>query len=200
LLGLATQNEDDCAARAVCVRPSAIEVLRAATRIQHARLDERLDAVTQLCDPHRRLALCRRYAALHIPADAVFAAWLGDIPELDLGGRSRTPLLAKFAADGAFPAFPEPASQAEALGMLYVLEGSTLGGRFILRAIAARGIAESALSFLDPYGERTGAQWRSFLAVLAREIGDDELLVAAACRGAVRAFDHAERILCGDAP
>jgi heme oxygenase len=200
VLGLITQKEDDGAAPAACERPSAIEGLRAATRARHARLDDRLDAVAQFCDPHRRVELCRRYAALHVPADAVFGAWLADVPDLDVGSRSRAPLLARFAADEALPEFPQPASRAEALGMLYVLEGSTLGGRFILRALTERGIADSDLAFLDPYGDRTGARWRSFLAVLGREVGDDEPLVAKACHGAVRAFDHAERILCGDAP
>lgn len=172
--------------------------MRAATREQHARLDAGLDAVAQLADPKRRPGLCVRYAALHIPADTILGPWLSDVPGLDLASRSRAPLLAKFAGGRALPAFPVPASRAEALGMLYVLEGSTLGGRFIAGALAARGVTDPDLAFLDPYGSATGARWRAFLTVLAREVGADERLVADACRGAVRAFDHAERVLCGD--
>jgi heme oxygenase len=96
------------------------------------------------------------------------------------------------------PAFPAPRSAAEALGMLYVLEGSTLGGRMILRALAERGVHDPALQFLDPYGTDTGARWRAFLDVLARETGDDEERIAAACRGGVTAFRHAADVLCGE--
>lgn len=81
--------------------------------------------------------------------------------------------------------------------MFYVLEGSTLGGHVILRGLAARGVTDAGLAFLDPYGAETGARWRGFLAVLAREVRDDGAK-AAACIGAVRVFRHAERILCGD--
>ena len=82
--------------------------------------------------------------------------------------------------------------------MLYVLEGSTLGGRFITGALAARGVTDPDLAFLDPYRDQTGVRWRGFLAVLVREVRDNGL-IAEACRGAMRAFDHAETILCGDA-
>jgi heme oxygenase len=172
--------------------------LRLATQHQHARLDERLDAVARFSDPGQRRGLSQRYAAFHIPADVVLAPWLTDVPDLDLAARSRTPLLAAFASERRLPEFPAPASQAEALGMLYVLEGSTLGGRVITGALAARGVVDPDLAFLDPYREQTGVRWRGFLAVLDREVRDDGPIVEA-CRGAVRAFDHAEHVLCGEA-
>jgi heme oxygenase len=176
----------------------AIARLRAATRAQHARLDAGLDAVARFSDPERRHGLCARYAAFHIPADGALAPWLSEMPGLELANRSRAPLLARFAEAQPLPAFPTPVSEAEALGMLYVLEGSTLGGRFIAGALAARGIVDPDLAFLDPYGKDNGARWRAFLAVLVREIGSNERLIEDAGRGAVRTFDHAERILCGE--
>jgi heme oxygenase len=54
------------------------------------------------------------------------------------------------------------------LGILYVSEGSTLGGRVIMKnviAAAKPGIAE-ACNFLDCYGDTTGSRWKTFLAVL----------------------------------
>ena len=176
----------------------ALACVRAATQAQHVRLDKRLDAVAQFSDPEQRRGLCHRYAAFHIPADIMLAPWLSDLPDLDFAKRSRSALLAVFVGDRPLPDFPAPAGQAEALGMLYVLEGSTLGGQFITRALATRGVIDPGLAFLDPYGDETGVRWRSFLAVLVREVTDDGL-IAEACRGAVRAFDHAESILCGDA-
>lgn len=172
--------------------------MREATCDLHQQLDKRMDVIAQLSDASRRAILIGRYAALYIPSDDALIPWLGEIADLDLGCRSRTPLLARFTVDQALPAFPLPLHVAEALGMLYVLEGSTLGGRLILRALAERGIADPDLAFLDPYGTETNTRWRAFLAVLARETGDDAARIDHACRGAVRAFHHAERVLCGD--
>ncbi|RYY93360.1 MAG: hypothetical protein EOO11_19855, partial [Chitinophagaceae bacterium] len=51
---------------------------------------------------------------------------------------------------------------------LYVLEGSTLGGRFIVKMIAAAlpGLPEGALRFFRGYGAETGPMWLTFQAAL----------------------------------
>lgn len=53
---------------------------------------------------------------------------------------------------------------AEALGVLYVLEGATLGGRIILRELGPRlGIsATQGARYYAGYGERTGPMWKRF--------------------------------------
>lgn len=172
--------------------------LRASTQEDHERLEARVEAVARLADLKERPRLIQLYAALHIPAETALAPYLSELPGLDFEARRRAPLLRAYAGAVA-PAFPAPGSAAEALGMFYVLEGSTLGGRMILRELAGHGVDDEALAFLDPYGTETGARWRGFLAVLARETGDNEGLLLQACRGAIRAFRHAERVLCEDA-
>ena len=154
--------------------------------------------VASLGDPIMRRGMIGRYAAFHIPADATLAPYLDDVDGLEMQARRRTPLLADFAGVGPLPRFPRPASRAEALGMLYVLEGSTLGGRLILRMLADEGIRDPDFAFLDPYGAETGSRWRSFLSVLARETGEDERRIAEAGQGALCGFEHAERVLCGE--
>lgn len=56
----------------------------------------------------------------------------------------------------------------EALGMLYVAEGSTLGGRVILKV--AQNIKEvsacPANAFYSVYGNDVGLMWKRFLAIL----------------------------------
>jgi heme oxygenase len=170
--------------------------LRAATGAAHRTLEQSLDAVRRLADPVEREALLPRYAAFHIPADAALRPYLDDVAGLDLAERSRAPLLARFAKP-SLPDFPKPDSAAEALGMLYVLEGSTLGGRIILRMLADRGVRDERLGFLDPYGRDTGARWRSFCAVLDQQTRGSEAMIEQACRGGVAAFDHARTVLCG---
>jgi len=54
------------------------------------------------------------------------------------------------------------------LGILYVSEGSTLGGKVILKNVlqASESGFEEATRFLDAYGDQTGSRWKSFLSAL----------------------------------
>lgn len=175
----------------------AVARLRAATGAIHARLEQRIDAIERFRQPLARRDLIARFAALHAPAAAVLAPHLFDIADLDFPSCSRASLLEPIVAGPQPNAFPAPANKAEALGMLYVLEGSTLGGRFILQRLSELGADVSDLAFLDPYGGRTGERWRGFLGILERETAGDERRIADACTGASAAFEHAERVLCG---
>ncbi|MBW1653854.1 biliverdin-producing heme oxygenase [Flavobacterium quisquiliarum] len=77
-----------------------------------------------------------------------------------------------------------------ALGVLYVVEGSTLGGRFILKNVSKRPelSGEKGVSYFSGYGERTGSFWKAFLNFLSEyeqkhECGEEII------EGAVFAFD-----------
>lgn len=59
-------------------------------------------------------------------------------------------------------------SEAAALGSLYVLEGSMLGGKLIARHVAAQ-LGHMPL-YHDAYGSRTGAMWREFQARLQTRV------------------------------
>ncbi|MCW8983843.1 MAG: biliverdin-producing heme oxygenase [Thermoanaerobaculales bacterium] len=49
------------------------------------------------------------------------------------------------------------------LGALYVLEGSTNGGRFLARALRQSwGLEGDGLSYFDPYGEEQPQKWAAF--------------------------------------
>lgn len=174
--------------------------LRQATSMLHRRLEQRFDAVAELADPSRRPAIIGRYAALHSSAHATLAPVLDSVEGLDFLHRSRRwQSLQPLTHDaGPSPVFPEPADRCEALGFLYVVEGSTLGGRIILRELQTRGVTDPELAFLDPYGSSSGLMWRSLLAVLEREGSRGPTYLESMCHGAIRGFIHAERILCGD--
>ncbi|WP_308993868.1 biliverdin-producing heme oxygenase [Mariniflexile litorale] len=62
-----------------------------------------------------------------------------------------------------------------ALGMLYVVEGSTLGGRFILKNIeTVPGLDQGkGVSYFTGYGSSTGSMWKSFLNTLAQYEADN---------------------------
>ncbi|WEK06090.1 MAG: biliverdin-producing heme oxygenase [Candidatus Devosia phytovorans] len=105
----------------------------------------------------------------------------------DLRDRSKLPLLEEDLRKlgmspsdiAALPA-PQnawrPQTQAEAMGALYVMEGSTLGGKLIMKAL--RRLPDWPLetpTYFDPYGAETGARWSAFrqhLDGLPAEDGD----------------------------
>ncbi|MCD8742283.1 biliverdin-producing heme oxygenase [Mucilaginibacter roseus] len=59
---------------------------------------------------------------------------------------------------------PEITSHLQALGALYVIEGSTLGGKIISKMIAQKldPLHGEALSFFNSYGDDTMKMWNSF--------------------------------------
>jgi heme oxygenase len=69
------------------------------------------------------------------------------------------------APESIIPVLP---TFAHALGAFYVLEGSVLGGRMILRDLEARVGQQfaGATHFLGGRGEETGPMWKSFRAAL----------------------------------
>ena len=165
--------------------------LRAATAITHERMHAHAGfgaaaAGTIEAADYRRL-LVRLYG-FHRPFEdaARLAADVFRI-NLDMSGRARSPLLlADLQAIGFDPnaAATLPlwrpsvrlVSKGSLLGALYVLEGSTLGGVQIARALKSRvgnGL-EKALLFFVGRGERQGAMWRELLEELKSLRGDDE--------------------------
>lgn len=61
----------------------------------------------------------------------------------------------------------DSAAPVEVIGVLYVLEGSMNGNRFIARAMAgARLLSDGPPSYLDPYGEAQPQRWGEFREAL----------------------------------
>lgn len=180
---------------------SAHARLKAATAEAHERVERQARIVERLGDRDQQGALMSAFYALHAEVEAAAAPWLENDPSLDFTGRLRTPLLRESLdqlglAPPPVTAAVTAASRAEALGLLYVVEGATLGGKVIRKSLAALGEVPAGLEFLDPYGEATGARWRAFLQVLD-EVAEPE--VEGAVDGAVRGFELAEHRLCGAA-
>ncbi len=64
----------------------------------------------------------------------------------------------------SFNSFNGNPSLAYALGYAYVIEGSTLGGRVILKQVApALKLEENGTRFFAGYGAETGSFWKNFL-------------------------------------
>jgi heme oxygenase len=89
---------------------------------------------------------------------------------------------------------PLPENLASGLGALYVLEGATLGGQVILRALQPQlGISSHAGGrFFASYGKAVGAMWRGYLAALER-IGEAPAVADAIEGAALQTFCACER-------
>jgi heme oxygenase len=114
-------------------------------------------------------------AGLHAALDRSLAAWEHRLPELQIRDRRKLDLiLSDLAALGGAGAnlhlekvesYPID-NMSEVFGVLYVAEGSTLGGQVIAKhARQALGIALPT-RFFQAYGDDHGRYWSSFLALL----------------------------------
>lgn len=122
----------------------------------------------------------------------------------DLNARTKTPSILKDLVQlGKMPA-PGDAllldgdyrhSQAFNMGMLYVTEGSVLGGQYILKNVKKNLGEDAPGAFLNVYGEKTGSAWKAFLDVLngyaATASGQEKEEII---EGALYAFKRVEHI------
>ena len=78
-----------------------------------------------------------------------------------------------------------------ALGILYVIEGSTLGGRFILKNVSSNPqlSGNEGVSYFSGYRDKTGSYWKSFLNMLS-EYENNNNCAEEIIQGAVYAFDN----------
>lgn len=175
--------------------PSLQHRIRQRTAAAHAALENtplmRAFDADSLSMPAYRSYLSLQWR-LHAPLETLLARWLpAQWGELRL--RKAEWLLQDLLAMDARPdlALPAPCtldSWAHALGMLYVLEGSTLGLQVVRKQLQHRHRAlEVASRFMLGYGAETGRHWRDFLVLLeALPEAEWPLAEATACT----TFDH----------
>jgi heme oxygenase (biliverdin-IX-beta and delta-forming) len=154
--------------------PDLLARLRGETSQAHRDLEAALDLRGHDLDRRRVLCVLQRFYGFH-------AVWEGAMRRSSIGAffepRARlSHICADLAAFGlnsaqlaALPlcaaAAPLAARREAAVGSLYVMEGSTLGGQVIGRALAGASWAPpGGLAYFQPYGARTGEMWRSFRA------------------------------------
>lgn len=160
------------------------------------RLESEFDAVTRLTPLVDRPNMRARYATFYRGAAASVAPWFAADDMLMSASLVRLGLLPPVEASNVVLID----SQAEALGLVYVVEGSALGGRMILRALEDRGVPVNGLQFLHPHGDGAGMHWRAVLERLESELGGADDLVERAVAGARRGFAFARQCFCEPLP
>lgn len=163
------------------------EALRCATHSAHVRLNHHplLVGLTRPGYPLETYRLVLRvYAWAYGELEARILAWLERHPS-DFDYRARRKhgwLLQDLAWFGDVPATPaaeavacpEVDSPGALLGMLYPLEGATLGGQVIAPQLDLNLGLQAATGgrFFAAYGDENPEKWRQFLAFLGRQQPD----------------------------
>ena len=172
---------------------SILARLRETTAQAHERLDAGVALDGRLPRRKDRVQLVQAFHAFHSASEDLLRQWLPQGHDLDARSRIaalKADLLSLNAAPIP-PAPTPPADASRALGWLYVVEGSSLGGRVIRRDLQSRGIDVVGLSFLDPYGAEVGARWRETVAFLEGQAARPEIDEASILAGALDAFAYA---------
>lgn len=182
---------------------SLAERLRTETRVHHVRAEEAMGLMSPDLSSDRYVEILRAfhiYYSLLEPQLAGFSEW----EELGCEIKARLGKLEKIENDLKYfnASVRKPAPRivigdfAQALGAMYVIEGSTLGGQVISKFLANRFgyVPESGAQYFSGYGPETGKMWVSFKAVIARAetAGVDQDRVV---EGAARAFDYLTLLL-----
>lgn len=168
--------------------------MKAATRLDHQRIDDRIMAASPFSSLENYSRFVRLQYRVHHAVSPLFeSAALGKLLP-DLAQRNRLELVRQDARDLglSLPAPAEstgtPQDTATALGWLYVVEGSNLGAAFLLKAAAALGLSEThGARHLAGHPEGRGLHWRTFTTALD-EVPLNASEEAAAIAGAQAAF------------
>lgn len=184
---------------------TVLERLKKETRPAHDRIEKAMDL-------ERRIATRDAYRDLLIRFHGFHSAWEkeagGVVQDKDFFERRRkTKLLVQdLAALGLSeeeiirlpecnPLMPLP-SPAAVLGSMYVVEGSTLGGAIIARAVEQRlGLdAQTGCAYFKSYGRETAMMWKQFGAKLLEVSSPDtdDMIVLSA----QKTFDVMHNWLC----
>lgn len=189
----------------VAVKPLDLALaLRRATASIHAEV-ERLTLMAPLVSESVTLEDYRRYllviAAIYAPLEAGLYRLLDETLTARLGLRPKLPALIEDLKEQGLTSSPQqlqlipppllPADPSFAVGGLYVIEGSTLGGHTIARHLRRRlGDAVGGTRLLDFHGPQTAAAWKTFTTGLNELAAQGRLNPEQVIAGALAVFDY----------
>jgi heme oxygenase len=171
-------------------RPEFLDRIKSETASAHRELEEALGFAKSAMS---EAGLRHHFARLH-GFYRVWEPWIASsgLDEAFLAPRRKLPLVAAdlrllgVADPGALPAYPlpfPPADMNRAMGSLYVVEGSTLGGLLIRKWLAGVAWAPAhGFVYFNSYGDAVRSMWLSFQDRLTQRAasGSEEAIIQAA--------------------
>lgn len=153
--------------------------LRDATAAPHKSLEKRLPFESADLDRGAYLRLLEAYYGFYFALEQQLDR-VCDLDRSSLIGRHKAAALEKdlevlgltqeqISALEMCHELPPLTNALQALGVMYVMEGATLGGQVLSRIVKAKLAidSDSGGAFLNVYGGAAGQMWRSFLALLS---------------------------------
>jgi heme oxygenase len=172
--------------------------LKRATAPAHIRLEETAGRFARAHDRAGYARYLGRLLGFYEPLEPLLDRFLRELPGLDLESRRKAPLLqtdlAWLGVDARLlprcEELPSVSTRACALGVLYVIEGATLGGRVQLSRLGEPlGVSRAGgAAYLGCYGNDVDAQWQAVRDTIAAA-AIDEAAVREAVRGACATFE-----------
>lgn len=180
---------------------SILTRLRTETAEAHASLEAMAQIERCLVDVTSYQSLLAQFYGFYAPMETLLEERLnGNGEALGLAGRRKASWIASdltaLGGDASAVAIsadlPDLREAGHAFGALYVLEGSTLGGRTISKMMENSTVPETARRFFNGYEGDTGKKWKEFCAALEQYVavnGQADEVVA----GAIDTFAGMER-------
>lgn len=174
------------------------EILKEKTKHLHAATEEKFNS-NKIFDKNYssdeyNLLLNANYKLFAQYEKAVFAAIPDDFAhKINATHRIKLPSLAADADHRRLPKLTENVAKEnldpyEAIGILYVMEGSSLGGNMIRKQLSKNPAFENVtFHYFGFYGEKTGEYWKLFKTTLDESI--PEVQYQAVWKGAQKAYD-----------
>ena len=171
-----------------------LTTLRSATASQHRNAEKDLDLLRASFTRDDYVALLKRFYGFHLPWESKVGAVLEmELPDFFEPRKKLQNLEADLRYFGCVAEdrssiipcnkLPLLNSIGSALGSVYVIEGSSLGGRILTRHFSEHlGIRPDAgCSYFSGYGDQTGQMWSAFGELMAKRppVENNEMLTAA---------------------
>jgi heme oxygenase len=186
----------------------ALEELRAATAHCHRRLEKRLDVAHRFSSVSTYRTYLEGMFGFYAPFEQSLSLHAVRRLLTDYEARRKSSLLSQdlgalgvppdsIASLPRCPRIPLCENEAAALGSLYVLEGTTLGGQVLLPMVEQRLqlTRQSGASYLGSYGQNIPVMWTRFCSVVESWCVDRARRATAAA-AAVATFESLEAWVC----
>ncbi len=152
------------------------ELLKEKTLNAHQRLEKKIILLLKQIEDKQDYAwILQQFYSFYKPLEALISSFIDQSVLADYAQRRKSDALLQDikTLEADIPVsfaqkhnLPQINNHLTAMGALYVLEGSTLGGRIISGMVYKKLNLNTGFNFFNSYGEQTPVMWQKFLMAL----------------------------------